>query len=198
MAPALMTFKSLVNAACIIAGKDGLNADAVSEYLVQLVFLQVARKYAENDAKRALTLAVVPLTFTNGAADLGDQVLTDYLKYGVLRNALDETQTQKYVYVSWQEFTRPLTPVSLQLGTFSCHSTMDSDTVETISVVEPGETYDPTAGFTGNMTLTTPVAPTVPAADTDPINCPQEMQQDLLIGVARALTGQWMQPEVAA
>lgn len=195
---ALQTLESIVNTAVLLSGKEGVNLGVISELLVPIAFQRVGRKYGTDDALRPYSMAVMTIGFINGVGSLPDQVLVECLNHGVLRNALDETQTQKYFYIkNWDEFTRPLTPISLQLGSFAVNTEMPSDTDSSIYVVEPGATYDPTAGFTGNLSLVTPVVPSVPAGPTDPINAPLEMQSDIILELARMIRGSWL-AEVAA
>ncbi len=190
---ALNTKQSLVDTAVLLSGKEGVNLGVISELLVPIAFQRVGRKYATDDGLRPYSMAILPLTVVNGVATLPDAVVIECLKHGVLRNALDETQTQKYFFIKdWDEFTRPLTPVSLQLGTFTVHTTMLADTESNIYAVEPGATYDPTSGFTGNMTLTTPVVPSVPASATGAVEAPLEMQQDIVVELARMIRGSWL------
>lgn len=160
----------------------------VAELLVPLVLKQVGLQWAMDDTKRPYTLAILPLTVTSGVAPLSDQVIIEALRYGVLANSLDDTQTQKFYFInSWADFTRPLTPVSLQLGYFTVVTQMTADTSTDLYIVEPGQTYAPGAGFTGNMELTTPIFPTMPAAASDPVNAPLEMQQDIVTAVAKLI-----------
>jgi hypothetical protein len=193
--PATNTLQSLIDSACFIAGKEGINRDMVAQLLVPVVFQQVARRYAADELKRPYTLAVLPLTFTGGVAELPNAVIVETLKYGVLVNPLDDTQTKKYRFVSWLEFTRPLTPTSLQLGYFSVNTEMTGGLDPLIYAVEPGSVYAPGAGLTGTMSLTTPVVPTLPTVATDPINAPQQLQQEFVAVLAQMIAGK---TEVAA
>ena len=190
---ALQLKSSLVNTAVLLSGKEGVNLGVISELLLPIAFQRVGRKYAMDDALRPYSMAILTVAFTNGVADLPDEVLVECLNHGVLRNALDETQTQKYFYIkNWDDFTRPLTPVSLQLGYFTVLTEMTSNTDSNIYVVEPGATYDPTAGFTGNMTLTTPIVPSVPSDPSDSVQAPLEMQQDIIVELSNLIRGSWL------
>ena len=148
--------------------------------LVPVVFQQVARRYAADKLLRPYTQAVLPLTVVSGVAELPNNVIVEALKFGTLANPADDTQTKKYTYIaSWADFSRPLTPVTLQLGYFTVVTQMTGDFESDLYVVEPGSVYAPGAGFSGNMILTTPVVPLVPVNANDPVNAPQQLQQEI-------------------
>jgi hypothetical protein len=196
--PVTYSLQSMIDSACFIAQNDGINKDMVAEIMVPVVFQQVAREWAASDLKRPYIMAVLALNFTNGVATLSDQVIVEALRYGVLANALDATQTKKFTFIaSWADFTRPLTPTSLQLGYFAVLSDMTGDNDANIYVVLPGATYSPGTGFTGNLTLSAPIVPAVPTVASNPVQAPLEFQQDCVLRLSQMIAGGWAK-EIAA
>lgn len=193
MTAPLQTLQSLVDAAVFICGREFDNKDVIAESLAPLVIYEVSRRYAADPKRRPLTLATHTLSVTDGVATLPPQVLTEYLEFGVLADSGDATFTKRWRYVSWLDFTRPMEDA---LGYFSVNTETGGGVDTFIHITEPDTTYTPGSGFTGSLTLTTPTAVTVPTAATNDLQAPQEIQQDIVLGLARALNGQWLTAEV--
>lgn len=190
--PINQTLAGLVSTAIWLSGKEFDNADARVESMVPFVFYEVSRRYAVDPKRRPLTLAIFSLSFTNGVATLPVAVLTEFLEFGVMANAGDATQTKKFRYVSWTEFTRPLDST---LGYFSVNTETNTSVNTKIYVTLPGAAYIPGAGLTGTLTLTTPAAVAVPTVESNPVLAPQEIQSDIILALGRALSGKWLTEE---
>lgn len=195
MTAPLQTLQSLVDAAIFICGKEFDNTDVISESLAPFVIYEVCRRYASDPKRRPLTLATHTLSVTDGVATLPAQVLTEYLEFGVMAEVADPTFTKRWRYVSWLDFTRPLEDA---LGYFSVNTDMGSSVDSFIYITEPDTSYMPGSGFTGVVTLTTPTAVTVPTDANNDLQAPQELQQDIVLGLARALKGKWLTAEQTA
>lgn len=163
-----------------VAGQDTtatrLAAEAAVEPLLPVVFSATGEHCAGIERLRSLLRRTKLLAFVNGAVTLDGDVLTAYITEGSLLDPLDKTK--RYAYAPWEAFTKDS---DQRLGYFSI------EVGTTLHVVEPATNYDPAAGPTVSLLLTTPCTPSIPATVEDALTAPFEVLDDLQVHLTDAL-----------
>src|SRR5262245_41851261 len=150
---------------------NGLTAEALLPHAWQIVTERTAR-----DPKRQhLLRAKKTLTFSNGVAPLPDDALTEALST-LIFNDPEIGSLMSWIPFMF-DFQRPLRPM---VGSYTINES------GSLLIRLPGETYDPTNGFTGQQDVTLIVIPGL----TDPVTVPQEIIDEVIAGVAGALRGE--------
>jgi len=192
-----MTYDQMIQMALsqACAGTDPLTSPIsdtswIAEDFVSSIFQQVGVECAKDEHKRSLLRRIKTVTFTNGAATLTSDVLTEYKEDSTLYDASDLTKEYSLVR-EWADFIQPRTGWMLWQGIYSINGV-------TVSVVEPNANYDPTTGISANRTLVIPCVPVVPASASTAVEVPSEIENDLVEGLAVALRGVIQQKMEAA
>jgi len=146
----------------------------VAESLLPTVFQKVGELAASNERKRSLLKRTKTLTLSNGTATLSDDVLTAYLEDSTLYDPADTTKTYGWVR-NWIDFIAP----GLANQPFSNYGYYSVSGGVTFAQREPGELFDPSAGFSGSMTLNIPCLPVKPATQTTALDVPDEVLNDI-------------------
>lgn len=157
------------------AGDEELRAEALAINALQIIAQRVA-----NSERRDLLRRTVTIVLTNGVGTIPDTVLVEYMVNADLHNPDDLTELYTFIK-HWNDF---INDPETRLGRFNVKAS-------TLSVIQPGEVYDPADGRTGNISLTASTVPQIPANATDPItNFPAELENDLIAVLAGLLRGQ--------
>lgn len=196
-----MTLRELIERAVDIANANRetsaamVGSEAAAEPMLRAVFYYVSRRKAADKDHRPVTYHSHTIVMTNGEGTLPATVLSEFLKFGTVIHPTDPTMACKMRYVSWAEFVRPLDST---LGYFTIFQS-GADTKFRITL--PGAAYAPGAGYSGNIELRTPSTVPIPAAPGDAIVAHDSLLDDLVLGLAAALQGDWkavIQGEVKA
>ena len=175
----MATLQSLIDQAIFIAGVD--NADVRAEALVPIVFQEVAEKLAANPEKRSLLNRTQTVTLTSGVGSVSEAALTGCKFSATVSDPNDSTVGPLMsLVVHWNDF---ISPMDTRLG----YWTIKGD--RSLHWIEPGATYDPASGKTGNISLTIATVPTVPASPSSTISVDDEILSDLIAALAAALQG---------
>lgn len=190
------TYQAMIEAALsqACAGTDFManpitDTSWIAEDFVTSIFQQVGVECATDEHKRSLLRKSKVVTFTNGAATLPDDVLTQYKEDSTLYDLSDLTKEYSLVR-EWGDFIQPRTGWMLWQGAYSMNGV-------SISVVEPNANYDPTTGLNANLTLVIPCVPTIPASASSVVDVIGEIENDLIVGLAAALRGAIQQRQPA-
>ncbi len=146
----------------------------VAESLWPSISQKVGELAAGSERKRSLLRRTKTLTVSNGEATISDDVLTAYLEDSTLYDPADLTKTYAWVR-NWNDFINP----SLAHQPYVNYGYYSVSGGVTFAQREPGELYDPSAGFTGNMTLNIPCVPVKPATQTTAVDVPDEILNDI-------------------
>jgi hypothetical protein len=159
-------------------GYEG-SASATIEALASHVLVAVAERAAADKARRHLVTRTVTIVLTNGSGALPAQVLVGFVdKDTVVADPLDATMVKKMRWTSsYMDFIRTADPT---LGLFT---TING---ATLLVTRPGVAYVAGSGYTGNVSVTTPCAPQVPALATDTVDISNELTQEACLTLADA------------
>jgi hypothetical protein len=150
---------------------NGLTAEALLPHVWQIVTTRTAK-----DPKRQhLLRQKETLTFSNGVAPLPDDALTEAL------STLSFNDPEIGQLMSWMpymfDFQRP---ARVMVGAYTVNESGN------LLIRKPGENYDPSNGFSGDLDVTLILVPGL----TDPVTVPQEIIDDVVAGVAGALRGE--------
>ena len=181
------TRQSLIDAACFIAKQEGIDQDVVADVLLPRVFYHVVKQAAANPARRALVMVTNTVALVNGTIALPTTILTEFMRFAAVSDPIGATMANKMRYVAnWNEFIRPL---DLTLGYFTVVQLAGASQ---FYMTRPGTAYTPGAGYTGSIDIIVPTIPTIPAAAATAIACNGEIEDDLVLALAAALKGGWM------
>jgi len=183
-----LTLQSLLDQGCFLAGDEGLNKDVIAETLIPRVIYFTIDSAASDPTRRGLVMVTSTVGLVNGNAALPTTALVHHLQFASVADPLDSTVAKKMRFAnSWPEFIRPLDST---LGYFLA---VQSSGANQFYYTQPGTAYSPSSGYTGNITLTTPQIPTLPATASTAITVNGEIEQDLVLNVAKAIKGDlWM------
>jgi len=182
------TLQSLVDAACFLAGSDGLEKDVIGELLVPRVVYHVARRAARDEKRRALVTTTTSIALMNGNVALPATVLVEFMHLAAVENPADATMARKMRWIpSWAEFVRPLE------NTLGYFTVTQPSVVSQFYMTLPGASYAPGAGYTGSISLTVPQVPAIPSTPTGAFNVPGEIEDDVVLYLTAALKGDWLQ-----
>ncbi len=163
------------NAARGMSPEQDINALLpIAESLWPSISQKVGELAAGSERKRSLLKRTKTLAVSNGAATISDDVLTAYLEDSTLYDPADLSKTYSWVR-NWNDFINP----GLANQPFSNYGYYSVSGGVTFGQREPGELYDPSSGFTGNMTLNIPCVPVKPATQTTAVNVPDEILNDI-------------------
>lgn len=157
-----------------------LDTQPIIEAIQPSVFQTVGENCAADPRKRSLLRKSLTITMADGEGEIPAQALTKYTEDATLFDPADLSKTYSWVR-EFQDFMGPLDP---RLGYFN---------VQGESVLlqrEPGEPYEPGFGFSDDMLLIIPCVPVRPASATDPIDCIEEINSDLVDVGAAMLRGE--------
>lgn len=154
-----------------------LNADAIAEDLLPLVFGRVGDRAAEDERLRHTLRRVKTLNVATGLVTLSSDTLSAYIWDSVLIDPADTSK--RYSYLPWESMVRD--SLDPRIGHYSIEGE------SRLRVVEPGDTYDPTTGPTIALRLAIPCAPEIPAAPGDDIAVTDEVVDMLLEELITAL-----------
>lgn len=177
-----MTLQELIDRAQEQAGLgaiQGFDAGAVAESLLGEVFEGVARALAGDGRSASLPRLTKTVTFANGAATVSSDVLTRCRFDSSLYDPDDTTKVYSLV-PEWDDFTQVY---DTRLGYY----TFRGGTA--LYVIEPGEGYEDGEGLDGDLRLTIPCVPAVPAAASTAIDAPQEFVTEVLAALTERLKG---------
>jgi hypothetical protein len=160
----------------------------IAETLLPSVFQEVGVEAAKDEATRSLLRRSKTVEFTDGAATLTDDVLTQYKSAATLYNPDDLTVTYS-LQLEWVDFISP--NGDSRDGRFHIDGT-------TIRVIEPGEVYDPNGGITEERVYVGCCVPEIPESADDELDIPDELINDVLDKLAFALRGKATATEGAA
>jgi hypothetical protein len=183
-----MTLKELIQRAVEIASGGGPadQLEIMAEALVPSTFRFATRQAAKDPVKRAAVTVQHTITLANGVGTLPTEVLVEFLDHSTIADPADAAMARKMRRVySWNEFIRPL---DNSLGYYIVTGT------NKLHLTRPGTSYNPVDGMDGDVVLTTPTVPTVPALNSQ-IVAPAEIVDDILLALAAGLTGKWQQAE---
>lgn len=190
------TYQAMVEAALsqACAGTDPLtnpisDTSWIAEDFVSTVFQQVGVECAKDEHKRSLLRKLKTVTFTNGQANLTDDVLTEYKEDSTLYDADDLTKEYSLVR-EWGDFIQPRTSWMLWQGIYSINGVR-------IAIVEPNANFDPAAGISDDRTFGIPCAPVIPASASTAVDIVAELENDLINGLAIALRGEIQKQKAA-
>lgn len=176
-----MTVQNLVDTACLLARADGIKRDVVAQLLVPRVATWVAQRAAAAPTRRALVTRTFVLPLVIGTAALPADVLAEYMAHASVADPADPTMAKKMRWIpDWREFSRPL---DQSLGYFTVTNNGAS-----FYMTRPGQAFDPVAGMTGNVNLTTSAKPAIAAGN---ITSAPEIDQELILALTAALKGDW-------
>lgn len=146
----------------------------VAESLWPSISQKVGELAAGSERKRSLLKRTKTLAVVNGSATITSDVLTAYLEDSTLYDPADLTKTYAWVR-NWNDFINP----SLANQPYVNYGYYSVSGGVTFAQREPGELYDPSAGFSGNMTLNIPCVVVKPATQTTAVDCPDEILNDI-------------------
>lgn len=146
----------------------------IAESLWPSISQKVGELAASSERKRSLLKRTKTLVVASGAATIDDDVLTAYLEDSTLYDPADLTKTYSWVR-NWNDFINP----SLANQPYVNYGYYSVSGGVTFAQREPGELYDPSSGFTGNMTLNIPCVPVKPATQTTAVDVPDEILNDI-------------------
>ncbi len=146
----------------------------IAESLWPSISQKVGELAAGSERKRSLLKRTKTLSVGNGTATISSDVLTAYLEDSTLYDPADLTKTYSWVR-NWNDFVNP----SLANQPYSNYGYYSVSGGVTFAQREPGELYDPSSGFTGNMTLNIPCTPVKPASQTTALDVPDEVLNDI-------------------
>ncbi len=179
-----LTLQQLIDQAISIANRGvppstspALSAEMIAEDLVGTVFQQVGQTVAADPTRRSLLRRTKTVAFAAGSATLTGDVLTQYLSESMLYDPTALSAVYSWI-PQWEEFVRM---VDRRDGYYCVNES-------TIAVIQPNAVYSPSSGLSGNLSLVTPCAPAVPAAATDAVVIRDELIDDLVMGLADALS----------
>ncbi len=163
------------NAARGMSPEQDINALLpVAESLWPTISQKVAELAASSERKRSLLKRTKTLTVSNGTATLSDDVLTAYLEDSTLYDPSDLTKTYGWIR-NWNDFIN----TGLSDAPFVNYGRYSVSGGVTFGQIEPGETFDPSNGFSGAMTLNIPCVVVKPATQTTAVDCPDEILNDI-------------------
>jgi hypothetical protein len=157
-----------------------LDATMTMEALVQSVFQQVAKDCADDPQRQSLLRRTFTVTLTNGVGTLPDQILTACITGSTVDVGSDPTIGPLMSFTPWVSF---LGPSDNRLGYYSVRGDHE------FYWVDPGDTFTPGNGRTGDINYTGPSVSDIPAASTDPVEVPGEIFSDLVQALATAVKG---------
>lgn len=156
-----------------------LNTQTIIEAIMPAVFQAVAEDAAGNPDKRPLLRRTKTIAMVSGTGTIPDDVLTKCFDEATLLDPADLTKLYSWV-PDYFDFVGPL---DTRLGYFC------SSIENTIVQREPGDDYSLATGFTGNMQLTVPCVPEVPALPADQVAVAAVIASDLVSVGAEMLRG---------
>jgi hypothetical protein len=155
-----------------------IDAEDIIESLLPSVFQKVGVEAAKNEETRSILRREKTITFTSGTGVLTDDVLTQYKEDSTLFD--NDNPTTEY------SLCQTMTMFAGLKDTREGYYLMNG---QTIKVIQPGASFDPASGLTGDLKLTIPCVPEVPATADTELDVPSEILNDLLDAVTIALRG---------
>ena len=146
----------------------------VAESLWPSISQKVGELAAGSERKRSLLKRTKTLTVLNGTATLDDDVLTAYLEDSTLYDPSDLSKTYGWIR-NWNDFIN----TGLSSQPFVNYGRYSVSGGVTFAQVEPGDTYSPTSGFSGSMSLNICCVPVKPATQTTALDAPDEILNDI-------------------
>lgn len=163
-----------------------MDAEGLAQIMAPQVFAEIGMRAARDEKLRTILTSPFTVAFTNGAATLGDTVLTAYLCESALIDTADLTKRYSFI-PNWGDFVRPRSSVDQRLGWFALQGGTS------LAIVEPNANYAVGAGVTGNRNLTAPRIPSVPATAATELDAPTEIEDDMINLLAEMIRGKAMQ-----
>jgi hypothetical protein len=158
------------------------DATTIMEALVPTVFQEVALQYAGDPDQQSLLRRTHTISMSNGAGTLPDEVLSQCLNNASVADPADISVGKFQTFVpQYPDFIGPRDNIQIQLNWWTCKGDTD------FLFLEANEEYDPSSGFTGDLELTAPSVPAVPATASDPVVVPEEVASDLVEALADSL-----------
>ena len=170
-----------------------IDTQGIAEAMCPSIFQAVSEQCAAEENKRTLLMRAKTVTFTAGSATLSSDVLKEFLNESKFfdPNGL----TKEYTWVrNFSDFTNQrLGTQDLLLGAY-CNQYGD-----VLVVREPGVVYAPGSGSSLTYTLNIPCTIPIPATATSPVDCIDEVLNDLIDVGADMLRGSVLQtrPQVS-
>lgn len=158
------------------------DATTIMEAMIPTVFQEVALQYAGDPDQQSLLRRTHTIAMSNGAGTLPDEVLSQCLNNANVTDPNDVSVGKFQSYVpQFVDFIGPRDNIQAQLNWWTCKGDTD------FLFLEANAEYDPSSGFTGNLDLTVPSVPAVPATASDPIVVSEEIASDLVEALADTL-----------
>jgi hypothetical protein len=153
----------------------------VADTLFNEVSQSVCQNIADNDERRQLLLRQKTLVFTAGEATLTSDVLQDYLWDSVLVDATSSTTLRKkYTFRPYPQFIQPR---DNRVGVYAVRG------ADTMVLCDPNVSFASPLTSSGTRLLNTPCVIEKPAASTDDVVCPFQVESDLIEALSNALRG---------
>lgn len=157
-----------------------LDATLIAQALVPDVFQAVGEAAALDERKRSLLRRNKTVSMTAGVGTLTDDVLTAYMEDATFFDPADLSKSYSWI----REYYDFVNYADARLGYFNVRDGV------TLLQREPGEDFATTLSFTGNMTLSIPCVPEVPASQDVAVDVVPEIASDIVEALAAALRGQ--------
>jgi len=156
-----------------------IDAIGIADSLFPVVSQAVSEAAATDEYKRSLLLRTKTVTLAAGAATLTADVLTHFMPDAVFYDPA--SLSKKYAWRPYQDFVRSS---DKRLGVFS----LQGGTM--LVVREPNQSFVVPLTATGARTLVVPCVVVKPTLATDPIDCPDEIESDLIEALSEVLRGE--------
>lgn len=183
-----VTYQQYISLACqqALAGQNPLTSNILdieltAETLVPTVFKEVAMRYAADPDKRSLLRRTHTLAVTTGVASLPATVLTQGKAGATISDPADDTVAQNQTMIwYWNDFVAPRSGLLSQIPQWLIQD-------DNFYYLEANATYDPAAGFTGDIELTISSVPVIPATAATTLDVPEDALPDFITALALAL-----------
>jgi hypothetical protein len=167
--------------------KAQVNDVAIAESLLPDIFQTVGQNAAKNEDTRSILRREKTVSFVNGTADLDSDILTQYKDDSTLFDPDDPTTE----YSLCQTMTMFAGPKDDREGYYLFNEAF-------LRVIEPGAQFVSGSGLTGDLKLTIPCVPVIPAGADDVVDAGDEIISDILEMLVDGLKGRVVQDAEAA
>lgn len=152
----------------------------LAESQAPIVFQKVANAAASDPRTLRQLMRTYSLSVTSGLVTLAATVLTSYMNSSTLEDPANPTFEISFVR-QWSDFRRTL---DNRLGYYTVRDV--AATGPQLAYIEPSAA-DNTLTYTGTLSLTAPSAPAIPTLETDVIQMPPELEDDILLALTNAV-----------
>lgn len=171
--------------ALALAGEDMLTTSVldpedIAETYAHHVMYEVCEEFAADPNLSSLVTESLTVALTNGIGTLPEKALVRFLSKAVVSDPADATLARKMRYLPWEAFIRQNTS-NANRGYFSVNA------LNQFALIRPSAAYTPGTGMTGNITLTIPTAPDMPANETATITVTRQVEEALVRRLAEKI-----------